>query len=443
MSLRVDRFGPGERDDHERAAAATAPAPAPAPPVGALLQLQRSAGNRAVTAMLARDPDPLLTAPSGQSPEGRKQSIERLGPVDAARAYQQLKGRADASGKSSIDLPDGCFIIDQAEMDALRPLARARKEHAFTDFAARRQPLFDAMTGAADPSARHTAIVKLNQFDQGELPTLLQMQQALGGLWDIDDVAAKNAVLGAIQLEAATDAEGQLLASSSDVHERVWKAAKMGANFDWCGFFAEDHYVRAHMDDDLRAGFFHTNNIEDYFHYVYARNPDRIKKWIWDGDAWQELHAYHVARNAERKWLDYKTLSAGGALDIQPGDTVLVDVGLDGTPNHIVMAVSYDPATNTLVSIGGNDSGLVVVPPGTPKPTDTDDKRSKAEAATGLDLQKGPAGGHVAIGVHDLKATATQRGAIYGVGRPSLVDFEDHIYASQPLDKPPPPLKKK
>jgi hypothetical protein len=269
------------------------------------------------------------------------------------------------------------------------------------------------------------------------------MQKELGGEWDIEDPGAKNAVLAAIQLAAATDAQGQLLASSADVHDRVQKAAKMGMNFDWCGFFTEDHYVRAHMDDDLRAGFFHTNNIEDYFHYTYDRNPDRIKKWIWDGDSWEELHAYHKTRGAERKWLDYKALSAGGVLDIQPGDTVLVDVGLDGTPNHIVMAVAYDPATNTLVSIGGNDSGLVVVPPGTPKPTGADDKRDKAEAATGLDLQKGPAGGHVAVGVHDLKATDSKRGAIFGVGRPSLVDFEDHVYASKPLDKRPPPLKKK
>jgi hypothetical protein len=426
---------PARREDSRSAPAA------PAPP-NALLQLQRTAGNRAVTAMLARQP--LLTlAPTGHTAEGRMRSVERLDPVGAARAHQQLKGKPDASGKGSIDLADGCFIIDAAEMEALRPVAKARKEHAFTDFAARRQPLFDAMTGAADPAARHEAIVKLSAFDTGELPTLLAMQKELGGEWDIEDPGAKNAVLAAIQLAAATDAQGQLLASSADVHDRVQKAAKMGLDFDWCGFFTEDHYVRAHMDDDLRAGFFHTNNIEDYFHYTYDRNPDRIKKWIWDGDSWEELHAYHQTRGAERKWLDYKALSAGGTLDIQPGDTVLIDVGLDGTPNHIVMAVSYDPATNTLVSIGGNDSGLVIVPPGTPKPTGADDKRDKAEAATGLDLQKGPAGGHVAIGVHDVKATTGKRGAIFGVGRPSLVDFEDHVYASKPLDKRPPPLKKK
>lgn len=239
-----------------------------------LLQLQRSAGNHAVASMLARQP--LLTLnPTGHTPEGRKASVERLDPVGAARAHQQLKGKADASGKSSIDLADGCFIIDAAEMETLRPVAKARKEHAFTDFAARRQPLFDAMTGAADPTARHEAIVKLSAFDTGELPTLLNMQKELGGEWDIEDPGAKNAVLGAIQLAAATDAQGQLLASSEDVHDRVQKAAKMGMNFDWCGFFTEDHYVRAHMDDDLRAGFFHTNNIEDYFHYKYDRNPDR------------------------------------------------------------------------------------------------------------------------------------------------------------------------
>ena len=421
----------------------------PAPPtLHAVLALQRSAGNQAVTAMLARDPlasmpgPSLLTAMGGNTPAGRLQAVERMGPADAARAHQQLKGKPDAGGRSSIDLADGCFIVEPDELEPLRAAAKARKEKAFADFAARRSPLAGVMAAAGDPAARHTAIVALSTFDAGELPTLLEMQKAMAGEWDIDDAAARDAVLAAIQLQAATDAQGALLLDSKDVHERVWKAAKMAANHDWCGFFTEDHYVRARMDDDLRAGFFHTNNIQDFFAYKYDRNPDRIKKWIWAGEAWEELHAFHTKRNAERRWLDYAALSAGGTLDIQPGDTVLVDVGLDGTPNHIVMASSYDAATNTLVTIGGNDSGYVVVPPGTPKPADTNADRDAAEAATGLELKSGPAGGHVGVGVHDVKADGKKRGAIFGVGRPSLVDFEDHVYASKPPDKPPPLLKK-
>jgi hypothetical protein len=429
--------------DQHAAAERDGPAPAAAaPPVEAVLALQRSAGNQAVAAMIARQPATLLFTAGGHTPEGRLQAVERMGPVDAARAHRQLKGKPDSEGRSSIDLADGCFIVEAAELEPLRAAAKARKEQAFKDFATRRAPLSGAMTAAADPAARHEAIVKLSAFDAGELPTLLEMQKAMGGEWDVEDAAARDAVLAAIQLQAATDAQGALLLSSKDVHERVWKAAKMGPDFDWCGFFTEDHYVRARMDDDLRAGFFHTNNVQDFFAYKYDRNPDRIKKWVWTGDAWEELHAYHTSRNAERKWLDYAALSGGGTLDIRPGDTVLVDVGLDGTPNHIVMASAYDPATNTLVTIGGNDAGFVVVPPGTPKPTDTDDKRSAAEAATGLELKAGPAGGHVGVGVHDVKAEGKRRGAIFGVGRPSLVDFEERLYASKPLDKPPPPVKK-
>ena len=418
----------------------------PTLPLHAVLELQRRAGNQAVARLLARDAGPSggleLLPPSSDTPERRAKIVERLGPVEVATVHQQLKAKPDANGKLGIDLPAGSYLIDAAEVEALRPVARARKEQVFKDFAARRQPLFDAMTAAAEPEARHEAIAQLSQFDEGELPTLVQMQDTMRGQWDIENAAARDAVLAAIQLQAATDAQGELSGKSDEIRTRVKKAAGMESSTEWCGFFTVDHFVRARMDSDLRAGFFHTNNVQDFFHYRYDRNPKRIKKWIWVDDAWQELNEYHKARDAERQWLDYEELSAGGELDIRPGYTVLVDRGLDGTPDHIVTAVSYDPATNSLVTIGGNDSGFVVVPPGTKKPTDTDPKRDAAEAATGLDLQKGKKELHVGVSVHNVAATAGARGAIFGVGRPSLVDFEDHIYAWQPQKKPPPPLKK-
>jgi hypothetical protein len=220
----------------------------------------------------------------------------------------------------------------------------------------------------------------------------------------------------------------------------VKKAAGMEASSEWCGFFASDHYVKVKMDAELRPGFFHTENVRDFFHYRYDRFPSRVMKWVWAEEAWHELHAYHEARGGTRQWLPYEEISAGGTLDIRPGDTVLIDPFLTGTPTHIVMAMSYDPATSTLVTIGGNDVGYVPVAPGS-KPG-ADPRRETAEGATGEKLQPGGGDGRVAVGVHGAVPAGHSRAAIFGVGRLSLVDFEEHPYAWKPADKPPPPLKR-
>jgi len=429
-----------------------------APPLAAVLALQRAAGNQAVARLLARNglgpatappqpaPPPFGPADAGlASPSRHAAALEQATPVYTAHAHRSLQRGLDADGKAVVDLPNGCFIIDAAEAEALKPLAFDRKEKYFTDFAAAREPLFEAMRTAKTDAERRTATVSLRELDAGRLPELRDVQAALGGTWDIKDDKGRKAVLAAIQLEAATGAEGDLLEDSEDVHKRVFKSAGMAADHDWCGFFAQDNYRASSLDKDLRAGFFHTNNVQDFFGYVYTRNPDRIKKWIWAEDDWQELRTYHASRGGERKWLDYGALSAGGELDIQPGDTVLVDVGLDGTPNHIVLVQSYDPTTSTLISVGGNDGGMVIEndPKRTlPKESTTQqEKREKLEGSTDQQLKAGPGTGHVGVSTHKLTPDGKKRGAIFGVGRPSLIDFEDHIYDGN-VKKKPAPLKK-
>ncbi|MGH2947502.1 MAG: hypothetical protein ACRDPC_14820, partial [Solirubrobacteraceae bacterium] len=383
--------------------------------------------------------------PGPAAPSKHAAALEKATPVQTAHAHRSLKRGPGPEGKAVVDLPNGCFIIEAAEADALKPLALSRKEKYFTDFATAREPLYEAMRTAKTDAERRTAIVKLRELDAGKLPELRDVQAALGGSWDIEDDMARKAVLAAIQLEAATGAESDLLEDSKEVHKRVYTSAGMAASHDWCGFFAQDNYRTSSLDKDLRAGFFHTNNVQDFFNYVYTRNPDRIKKWIWAEEDWQELKAYHASRGAERKWLDYGELSAGGELDIQPGDTALVDVGLDGTPNHIVLVQSYDPTTSTLISVGGNDSGMVVEnDPKRKLPKENaaqQEKREKLESSTGQQLKAGPAGGHVGVAAHKLTPEGKKRGAIFGVGRPSLIDFEDHIYDGT-LKKKPAPLKK-
>ena len=412
-------------------------APRAPEPLNAVLALQRAAGNRAVAGVLARDPFDLgtLVPPSSDTPAGRKRLVPTLGATEVATAWLQLR---DGSG---VDLPGGSFLIDAAERAELLPLLYERKESFFVDFADGRRPLFAAMRSAADPTERLAAITALSAYDAPRLPELIAMRNAMLGRWLVDDTDARDAVLAAIQLQAATDAQGELLSDWKTVRDRVTKATSMPVTSEWCGMFSGDHLIRAALDSDFRFSFMHTHNVEAFFTYHPEKFPTRIPKWIWDDDGWQSVKDFHNARGEPRKWLGHAELTKGGELDIQPGDMVLIDWNLDGDPDHIVLATSYDPTTGYLVTIGGNDSGYVVVPPDKHKDAKEGDKRGVAEEATGLELAPG-GGGKVAVGVNKVTPEGkAKRAAVYGVGRPSLLDLVEHTYAFKPQDKPPPPPK--
>jgi hypothetical protein len=429
------RASPARRLD-QRAAERGAEPRAPEP-LHAVLALQRAAGNRAVAGILARDALDLgmLVPASSTTPAGRRRLVPTLTGAEVATAWLQLR---DGSG---IDLPGGSFLIDDGERAELLPLLYERKESFFVDFADGRRPLFAAMQAATDPAARLAAIQALSAYDAPHLAELIAMRDAMKGRWLLDDTDARDAVLAAIQLQAATDAQGELSADWKTVRQRVTKATGMGVDSQWCGMFSGDHLIRAALDSDFRHSFMHTHNVEAFFTYHPERFPTRIPKWIWDDDGWQSVKDLHNARGSLRSWLSHDQMTAGTGLDIQPGDMVLIDPGLDGDPDHIVLAASYDPHSGLLITIGGNDSGYVLAPPGKHTAPKAGDKRETAEQATGLELAGG-GGGKVAVGVHHvgLEGKAT-RAAVYGVGRPSLLDLEEHTYAFKPQDKPPPPPK--
>jgi hypothetical protein len=319
-------------------------------------------------------------------------------------------------------------------------------EETFRSFAESRAPLLAAMQAAAEGDDRRAARQALRAYDAQHLPTLRSLQAQMGGQWNIQDPAARDAVLAAIQLEAACDAEGDLLNNSEAVHRRVAQASGMGLDSAWCGMFTVNHFLHSGMDEDLKSGFLHVDNVHDYFTYRHTRNPKRVPKWIWADHAWHDLHEYHLLRGAERTWLDQATVGAGGNLDIRAGDVVLIDVGRDGTANHIVKASSYDPATGVLLTIGGNDGGFII---DQRAPNAATGNEATAEAATGQNLKaggwdrsRGAAGGHVGVGVQQVQADGRRPGAVFGVGRPSIVDFEQHPYdRSGNIRRPPAPLR--
>ena len=423
-----------ERKPAEREAARRPASPHP------LLALQASAGNRAVAAMVARYADP----PDDQRFQ-RRTAVMFASPGEVVKMIRQLHAPPNPDQTVTVDFGlAGVQQIGLDEMVDLAEVASRRLQDFFTRFADGRAPLYAAMRSAADAAARHEAIVALRAYDDPLLPDMWRLHDLLGG-WQIDDAAARDAVLAAIQLKIATDLEADLQNDKDEVHKRVVQHAGMGMNDEWCGFFAQDAYRKSRLDSDFEKAFFHVRNVEDFFTYSTSPiNIGRTPRWIYESGRWQTVREYHEARGALRMWQNHAALAGGGELDIRPGDIVLFDWEADGVANHIVTVASYDPATSTLVTIGGNDSGYVIDKAGTYDASHESaaetDKRETAEAVTGESMKPrakppGAATGHVGIGVRVIGAQ------LYGIGRPSLIDFEDHVYDHHPENQGKAPVK--
>lgn len=167
-----------------------------------------------------------------------------------------------------------------------------------------------------------------------------------------------------------------------------------GRIYDWCGMFVVSSYFKgAGMASQLRAGFYHVDNVKDFFQYQQAHNADRAPASIWADGQWWGLHDYHQQRGSVRLWTPRATiqasLKAGSSPEIRPGDTCLIDHGGGNSPSHIVMVESYDAATRTLVSIEGNTYGIHA------------DKDGKAERLDDDHLKDSTQGSGTAAGIHE------------------------------------------
>ena len=313
----------------------------------------------------------------------------------------------------------------------VRHLARFRNpeeedvEPVMERLATGRHPLFISMQLAPDEEERRRRTLALRHFDAPWLAKL----RALGTSKAHPNPTVQDMVLAAIQLEAVATAEGALR-SPEDAHETACNEVEMRRDLNWCGFFAVEKFLQSDLDRELKSGYFHVKNVHDYFRYRYAFGPQaRVKKWIHAEDQWHALDEYHAQRGSKRQWLTNEDLQSGDALDIRAGDVALLDHEADGRPNHIVMVHSYDPQTRHLRTIGGNDRGYQVDHRAERGPVN--DEIAELEDASGLPLRKRQAGTpKVGMRLPDLVN-------VFGVGRPSIVDFEEHRYDSASRKGPP------
>jgi|GEM_PF-3134975 len=208
---------------------------------------------------------------------------------------------------------------------------------------------------------------------------------------------------------------------------------------DWCGMFVTSHLFRGGgLDQELRAGFLHVDNVIDYFNYTQAAKADRVPKSVWADGEWHELKDYHGIRGSVRKWTPRSvvksTMEGGGGLDVRPGDVVLIDhSGTKSSPQHITMVESYDPKSKILTTIEGNTGGIQA-PDGKVKGEDGEEHWMRHKGADGSGVHTRDLGDMGKPGRKAKKGQAYKGRAgstVFAIGRPSVVDFEEHSFATR------------
>ncbi|MEA2169261.1 MAG: hypothetical protein QOF76_2561, partial [Solirubrobacteraceae bacterium] len=253
----------------------------------------------------------------------------------------------------------------------------------------------------------------LRTFDAPHLTALRRITTGRANRWLHPLPAVQDSVLAAFGLEAVGAAEGEVRAGvdASTGNNESADHAGMDRSLNWCGFYALFAYRVADIPERMRSALFHVDNVNNLFNYV---NSDRTPAQMIENGAAVSLETYHQnVRGSRRRWWGAETLRTTPAaqLDMRAGDIVLLDNGGAPGPNHIQVVRSWDPQTRVLFTVDGNGGGYTVDqsdrdPANPTAPADA--REARVEASTGMRLHKGPSGGHVGVGMHDLGDQATE-----------------------------------
>ena len=326
-------------------------------------------------------------------------------------------------------------------------LSERRMTLAMEQFSADRMAVTSAVQTAKDEAERQEKLKAVREFDSKRLPPLVMLakDRKPEDRWKHPDPKVVDSVLAALQLQAVSEAMSSLNEDNAAVASRVRTGRP--ADDPWCGYFAAEKYGKIGFHKEfMKHGFDSTYKARAFFMYTpEALKGGQYPNWVKaDDSSWKLIPAYHKDRKSERHWYETAEIMKGGNLDIRPGDIVTLSVAIGANiekpeGDHVTMVLSYNPATKLLFTIAGNDGGYVVRQPGE---TAVDENAAKAEerraaeAASGQDLKKTP-GAKVAVGVQDLgnqpkpgaPGSKVRQTHVAGIGRPSIVDFEEHEYA--------------
>ncbi len=195
----------------------------------------------------------------------------------------------------------------------------------------------------------------------------------------------------------------------------------------WCGAFAYTQQARAGgMDPYWAAASLSTGGIMAALTYGWGNNP-----WIWAEGDWHKLKDYHARRGSLRF---YQTVGTAPPANIQSGDVVLIDNARGMDPDHIQTAVAFDG--RYLAVMGGNQgSSAATDESGVSRSGTIDITRNKSAN----DVRQRDQDGKPIPDTTDPKLVKNER--LHGVGRWSLVDYEQHLFSTNPT-KPPAPSDK-
>lgn len=413
-----------------------------------LAVLQRAAGNRAVGRLvdrsirtptrrvLAREGPVAVTSPAptptaadtwGQAQSDWQPLVSARERIEAASPGTTV----ELGGSESIDL-----VASADTVAAVRRASRHRlMELMYLTWNSYRGGDLADSRKAADPAE---AMVALQAKVLAEVKPMYEALEAGKPPEDrfeyqyIDAGAPEwtKSVRETVAAVAGLIAQASAEAARSDPEGAHRLAKAIVGDADWCGAFA---YVQfQHAGIDMPTSALHQNplawtgpwssgvGIDGFFQY---RPALEIKV----GDTWQDVRTFHEERGSLRRFQvlpasgeqfdkDTKQYEGGSqrggmvgsidALDVQPGDLVMIDRAKGTFGDHIAMCRAYDSTAHHLWTIGGNE--------GQPHPVN----------ASGMwDLDHNPS----AVSVQgDAK-----RSRVYAIARFSAVDFEPHAYRAK------------
>src|SRR3954454_9812649 len=307
-----------------------APVQVAAGPPG-ILALQRTAGNRAVSAWLARQP-----APAGLQQHGdAKQEIARLAGTSAPAVEEQHLHIPEAA-KWLTDVSDTLSCLTPAALASSDKLSAV--EVATRTFATQ-------LRTAVVAAMNHSSVVDhATSPDLGELGDAVALRKAATELARVDRFqaaaqACEDTALALLQARSVNEARqtwrAGTLSSTDPAHVEDAHRARTEVDDvfvdsgwdnngqtlksptkedDWCGMFASANLFRgAAFDKQLRAAFSHTNDVSNFFRYA-AVQSDRTPVSIWADGQWWNVQAYHASRGMSRTYVE----GPDAAADIRP-----------------------------------------------------------------------------------------------------------------------------
>ncbi len=380
-----------------------------------VLNAQRSVGNRAVGRMLVAQPNSASVTAVIQrdvtNPLEEARAALAGGDLNALKVLNQRFRRRLAEDQlaPSADLRGALADIRHTMMDQV------------SDLYVRSRPT----GGQASDGTDHTGDVEQAQTQlstdlEGRLDVLMEGDPQFR--YEHFNQTVQQNVFAALRLRASREALSKI-GHRADAEREARDIGRLPGNDAWCGAFA---FTQQHQASGMDSRWAALSQGEGGIRGALAYQGVAADPWIWAFDHWVRLREYHGSRGSTR-W--YEAIrKAPPSRGIEPGDLVLIDNAYGTDPDHITTAVAFDG--RFLVTIGGNQGS----------------GEQGVSRSRGRDLMQNPDPNDVRLvengrRVRKADPTMTKNTRVHGVGRWSIVDYEQHIYrtsAQMPATPPTP-----